>query len=160
MERKKIVIGMASMDAFDTYRSLASEGYEFHTTAFVKNAYPHIYTDKILVKEFDETEIVICMDYIVQNGLESKVGINDGTAIYYAMSSNMTLLTTDHTTEMVCNTLGVSYVNADSLKKTHTIETMRQTSRKINSINLNDEQIMRLYASGMTQPSYKPNICL
>lgn len=151
---------MASMDAFDSYCSLASEGYEFHTTAFIKNAYPQIYADKIYIKEFDEREIVICMDYIDQNGLESKVGINDGTAIYYAMSSNMALLTTDHTTEMICNTLGVSYINVNTLKNTHVTETMQQTTRKINSINLNDEQLMQLYASGMTQSSYKTNICL
>lgn len=126
---------MASMESFCTIcRPLVSEGYEFYTTAFVKNASTQI-ANEVNVKDFDETEIVICLDYIDQNDLESKVGINDGTAIYYAMSSNMTLLTTDHITEMVCNTLGVSYVNANCLGKNDVTDiTQQPTTRTLNSV--------------------------
>jgi len=161
MDSKKIVIGMAAMENFAiSYRPLIGKGYEFHTTAFVKNGSPQYSTDGIHIKEFDATEVAICMDYIAQNDLESKVGINDGTAIYYAMSSNMTLLTTNHTAEMVCNTLGVSYVNNDYLKRICVADSTWQTTRKNDSINLIEDKVVRLYASGTPLSSYKTNICL
>lgn len=162
MENKKIVLGLAAIEKFDTeLRPLIMIGYEFHTTAFVRDSFSSIDfpCNGVSVEEYTGAEVESCLDFVYRNGLNNSVGLKDGTAIYYALSSNMTLLTTDHTTETICNTLGVSYMNENVLQDVQVRGTFLETnSTKV--INLSEDNVSRLYASGTTESSYKTRICL
>lgn len=162
MENKKIVLGLAAVEKFDAeLRPLTMIGYEFCTTAFVKDAFSssEFPIHDVYVEEFTDAEIESCLEFIYQKRLSDSVGLKDGTAIYYALSSNMTLLTTDHTTETICNTLGVSYMNENVLQDVQVRGTFLQTSRT-KVINLSEDDVSRLYVSGTTESSYKTRICL
>lgn len=162
MENKKIVLGIAAIEKFDAeLRPLMMNGYEFHTTAFVRDTFSssEFPCNDVFVEEYSGAEAESCLEFVFHNGLNDSVGLNDGTAIYCALSSNSKLLTTDHTTETICNTLGVSYMNKDALRNVQ----IKSTSLKANSIkvnNLNEDKVMRLYACCTTGSSYKTQICL
>lgn len=162
MEKKKIVLGIDVMEKFEEiFHPSVIENYELYTTSYVwnTNCWSKSCIGVVYVKDFSGTEVENCIEFIRHNDLVSKVGINNGTAIYYAFFSNMTFVTTDHLTERICGTLGVSYVSELSLKPDNFISSMSNTITKINNINKNEGNVTQLYG-GTAESFYKTNISI
>lgn len=154
MEKKKIVLGIEAMENFEKiFHPLLITDYEFYTTSYVWNtdSWSRSCTDAVCVKDFDGTEVEKCFKFIHKNDLASKVGMSNGTALFYAMFSNKTLFVTDHLTEMICRTLGVSYLSEMEMQQHCQASSITKLTQSMIS---NESNVVSL-CRGTASSSYK-----
>lgn len=131
MEKVVITLGREAME-YSLQGKLSWNDHLFQavTTVFVKSMISNELKNgnNISVIEFSGQEVNDFIEFNNKYQLDSTIGLNDASVLYYAFIHNATVVAIDHKTEVTCKALGISIIKEKEITDQSNIYTLHNTN--------------------------------